>query len=409
MSANSPELRRRPKDRKGQILRVAARAFSERGYHPVGVDEIAAEVGISGPALYRHFANKYALFVAAAESSAQTLVDAARAGDDPTRPPDLRLAAIVDALVAITIENRRVGALYRWERRYLEPADRNRIREVYDQLNEVVAEPLRQLRPDLADADVVMLAAAALSTIGSISGHRTNLPTSRMQQLLADLCHAVLRTRLSPAPTEPASCTGPPGLAVTAKQERVLVEAIRVFGQRGYYDASMEEIGEAAGVNASSVYRYYPSKSALLAAAFYRSNDRVRQVITDALAESGSPAEAAANIAARYAALTFAHPHLVSVYFAEFGNLPTPQQDELRSLQRQNVGEWVHLLEQLRPADPAGARIRVHAALGLVVDIGRLVHFDTRPAQLRRVTELMTTLLFAASPDEPTTREGDRT
>src|SRR5690242_20360464 len=75
--------RRRPKNRKAQIVRVAARAFSERGYHPVGVDEIAAEVGISGPALYRHFANKYALLVAAAEAGAQQLLDAAEAADEP--------------------------------------------------------------------------------------------------------------------------------------------------------------------------------------------------------------------------------------------------------------------------------------------------------------------------------------
>src|SRR3954453_7701256 len=47
-----------PTNRRDQILREAARLFAERGFHGVGVDEIGAAVGISGPGLYRHFAGK---------------------------------------------------------------------------------------------------------------------------------------------------------------------------------------------------------------------------------------------------------------------------------------------------------------------------------------------------------------
>ncbi|MBI0385672.1 helix-turn-helix transcriptional regulator, partial [Streptomyces albiflaviniger] len=35
--------------RREQILKEAARLFAERGFHGVGVDEIGAAVGISGP------------------------------------------------------------------------------------------------------------------------------------------------------------------------------------------------------------------------------------------------------------------------------------------------------------------------------------------------------------------------
>src|SRR3954453_6563962 len=47
--------------RRDQILREAARLFAERGFHGVGVDEIGAAVGISGPGLYRHFPGKDAM------------------------------------------------------------------------------------------------------------------------------------------------------------------------------------------------------------------------------------------------------------------------------------------------------------------------------------------------------------
>src|SRR3954462_3729937 len=47
--------------RREQILSEAARLFAARGFHGVGVDEIGAAVGISGPGLYRHFAGKDAM------------------------------------------------------------------------------------------------------------------------------------------------------------------------------------------------------------------------------------------------------------------------------------------------------------------------------------------------------------
>ncbi len=399
MPGNAPAARKRPRDRRAQILQAAAQAFSRRGYHAVGIDEIAGEVGISGPALYRHYPSKYALFAAAAEHAALRLVTAAAAADDPAADPARRLAAVTTALIDTTVEHRRENAIYRWERRYLAPADRARLRGIYDRMNNAVAQPLRELRPDCPDADTDLLAAAALSTIGSISVHRTALPATRLRRLLAELCGRLVRVELPPAPAGPAPDDGGTGLAATAKRERLLIEAIRVFGRRGFNEAGVDEIGAAAGMTASSVYRYYPSKADLLAAAFHRAGDRVRQAITDALAESRTPAEALNNVAERYVSLTFAGPDGLALYFAEFANLPHHEQATLRERQRQNVDELVHLVEQLHPGDPAAARFRVHAALGMVLDLGRLVHFDTRPQQRARVTRLMTTVLTADIPN----------
>lgn len=394
MAARAPAaMPRRPKDRKAQIVRAAARAFSERGYHAVGVDEIAAEVGISGPALYRHFANKYALLVATAHYTAGALVTAARSADDPSRPGPERLRAITAALIETTIGTRREGAFYRWERRYLQLPDRKDIRAGYDALNAAIAEPLAVLRPGLPEADIAILAAAVLSVIGSISAHRTRLPAAALQDLLSTLCWSVLTVELPPAPSGPAPRRPERGLPSTSKRERLLAEAIRMFGQRGFYEVSIEEIGTAAGLNGSSAYRYYPSKAALLAVAFHRANARVLMAITDSLAESTSPRQAALRIAERYTALAFAAPELINIYFAEFANLPEPDRVELRGLQRQNVDEWAHLVSQVGVGETE-AVFRVHAALALVVDIGRLVNFDGRGEQRSRIHALMAAVLF---------------
>ncbi|WP_083883696.1 TetR/AcrR family transcriptional regulator [Nocardia higoensis] len=390
-------VRRRPKDRKAQIVRAAARAFSERGYYPVGVDEIAAEVGISGPALYRHFANKYALLVAAAENGAQQLLQVAQAADDPNLDPEPRLDALIKALSEHTIDIRREAGLYRWERRYLEVADRRRIRRVYDDLNDTVAAPIARLRPGLDQADLRILAASMMSAIASIAHHRTALSGARLLPLLRDMCWAVLRVDLPPAPPPVEQEPAPRGLPITSKREQLLTEAIRIFGRQGYHEASIEEIGAAVGINASSVYRYFSSKADLLAAAFHRTGDRVSVAITEALAESASRPDAARRIAERQAKLTFGMPEIMPVYYAEFSNLPQAEQHKLRAIQRQNILEWANLLD----GDPIEARFRVHAAIGQVIDVGRLMRFDARPAQLARVTALMEAVLLGANTREP--------
>ncbi|ONM50460.1 TetR/AcrR family transcriptional regulator [Nocardia donostiensis] len=382
--------RRRPKDRKLQIMRAAARAFSERGYYPVGVDEIAAEVGISGPALYRHFANKYALLVAAAEEGARHLLEAAQAADDPTLDAEQRLDALIRAVAEHTIDIRSEAGLYRWERRYLERADKARIKTLYDDLNAAFAEPIAQLRPDAPAEDVALLAAAVLSTIGSISAHRTALSGARLLPLLQHLAWAVARTELPPAPDAADPPPASRGLPITSKREQLLTEAIRIFGRQGYHEASIEEIGAAVGINASSVYRYFSSKSDLLAAAFHRTGDRLAVAITEALAEATGRADAADRIADRYVRLSFAMPEIMPVYYAEFSNLPQSEQHKLRAIQRQNVLEWANLLD----TDPTEARFRVHSAIGQVIDVGRLIRFDPRREHMARVHALMMAVLL---------------
>ncbi|TSE02158.1 TetR/AcrR family transcriptional regulator [Skermania sp. ID1734] len=392
--ATSPPVRRRPRDRKSQIIKVASRAFSERGYHPVGVDEIAAELGISGPAMYRHFPNKYALLVACAETGAQLLLSSTTQVDGSSAEPADQLRGVIAGLVGATVDNRRGGGLYRWERRYLEPEDRKRLRGIYDAVNAALEKPLRGLRPDLTDADAQLLTNAALSVIGSITAHRVTAPAQRLEAIVAELAWQVLTTELPPPPdpAEPPRVREP-GLTVSAKREVLLTEAVKIFSARGYHETSIEEIGAAAGMNASSVYRHFPSKAELLAAAFYRAGDRLAVSIADALAESSDARQAVERLAERYVELAFASPELIAVYFAEFGNLPESERSNLRAIQRQNVAEWVHLLIETG-IDPVDARLRVHAALGVVVDIGRLNRFDRRPATVRRVQQLVNAVVF---------------
>ncbi|MBO0802294.1 MAG: TetR/AcrR family transcriptional regulator [Nocardiopsaceae bacterium] len=45
-------------ERRDEILDAAAVLFASRGFHGVSIDDLGASVGLSGPAIYRHFASK---------------------------------------------------------------------------------------------------------------------------------------------------------------------------------------------------------------------------------------------------------------------------------------------------------------------------------------------------------------
>ena len=66
-----------------------------------------------------------------------------------------------------------------------------------------------------------------------------------------------------------------------------LIEATaRILIREGFDKASTNRIAEVAGVSVGSLYQYFPSKEALVAAVIDRHNQEVRQVVQGELAEA---------------------------------------------------------------------------------------------------------------------------
>jgi AcrR family transcriptional regulator len=72
-----------------------------------------------------------------------------------------------------------------------------------------------------------------------------------------------------------------------------LVEATaRILVRDGFDQASTNRIAHAAGVSVGSLYQYFPSKEALVAAVMERHTEAIMQVVRDAVAEvAGQPLE----------------------------------------------------------------------------------------------------------------------
>ncbi|MDD7965831.1 SACE_7040 family transcriptional regulator [Actinomycetospora lemnae] len=82
--------------RREQILTEAARLFARHGFHGVSIDGIGAAVGVSGPALYRHFPSKEGLLAEMLVGISEHLL----AGGQELAAEHADPVALLDALVA---------------------------------------------------------------------------------------------------------------------------------------------------------------------------------------------------------------------------------------------------------------------------------------------------------------------
>ncbi|WP_418602052.1 TetR/AcrR family transcriptional regulator [Mycolicibacterium sp. SCSIO 43805] len=377
----SAEIRRRPKDRKAQIARAAAEAFSEHGYHGVSMEAIAARVGISAAALYRHYAGKYELFRGAVLGLGGQLVDGTADLDGPSDldgadDEDARqqFDALVGALVDIALANRTSGGLYRWEGRYLDDADQAQLLAQIGTVHDRIHRPLARLRPGLTRRQYLTLSTAVLSVVGSIVDHRAKLPAASARELLIELAAAVAAVELpgEPVPAEPPAASRAPA-PDPSTYEALLRESLTLFHRHGYRDTGMEDIASAVGIPASGIYKYFSGKGDILAAVFRRASDRVSGELATVVASAADPHEALSAVIDSYVARTFDQPELEYVYYTERLNMSAADQRIVHDLQRSVVESWVELVVAVRPQwSPAQARFAVHAAMALVIDLGRL-------------------------------------
>ncbi|MFI0907597.1 TetR/AcrR family transcriptional regulator [Streptomyces sioyaensis] len=143
-----------PISRREQILREAARLFAERGFHGVGVDEIGAAVGISGPGLYRHFAGKDAMLAELLVGISERLLEGGRMRvAEGGESPEAVLSALIDGHIDFALDDRPLITLHDRELDRLREADRKRVRQLQRQYVELWVEVVREVYPVYAEVE----------------------------------------------------------------------------------------------------------------------------------------------------------------------------------------------------------------------------------------------------------------
>ncbi|MFI5908474.1 TetR/AcrR family transcriptional regulator [Dactylosporangium sp. NPDC051541] len=376
----------RPHNRRQIIVEAAGQVFSARGYHAASMEEIAAGVGISAPALYRHFPNKYALFAECANGMVDELVETL-----DERPAGAALPDVLAALIRVTVSHRTSGGLYRWEARYLERADRRVLRAKFAHVVARVTELVRHAYPRPEER---LRAVAALGAIGSITMHHTSIAQRRIEELLLASALRVAATDPTTAPPGPHPVDLPAPPVPRTRRAEILAAAIPLFAREGFANVTNAQIAQAVGLAPSAIYRHYPGKVDILVAACLQAAGLLTQAVERSLERATDPRQAVAALAAAYVGYCFEHNALTSVAEAEIAGLPPDVQRPLIVAQREHIAVWEQQLRTVRPElDPRQARLLVHAGFGVVVEAGRALRWQDAPGRRDLVTALVTAAL----------------
>jgi AcrR family transcriptional regulator len=191
--------------RRQQILSTAADLFAARGFHGVSMGDIGAAVGVSGPALYKHFAGKEDILGQCLLHASDQLLAGAREllSDDGGRPGPRAAAAApaaealeaLEALIArhadfaldspalIVVQEREWGALG--------TDTRAQVRKRQLAYVDVWCDALRPLRPDLSAAQARAAVQAAFGLLNS-TPHSARIGRDAMRTLLTQMARGAL-------------------------------------------------------------------------------------------------------------------------------------------------------------------------------------------------------------------------
>lgn len=189
--------------RREQILREAARLFAERGFHGVGVDEIGAAVGISGPGLYRHFAGKDAMLAELLVGISERLHEGGRMRVEESAAAglaaDATLDALIDGHIDFALDDRPLITLHDRELDRLPEADRKAVRKLQRQYVELWVGAVREVYPALTELE----ARVSVHTVFGLLNSTPHLSAASVlpdRESIAALLHRLARGALAAAP-----------------------------------------------------------------------------------------------------------------------------------------------------------------------------------------------------------------
>ncbi|MDT7538621.1 MAG: hypothetical protein QOI82_2206 [Actinomycetota bacterium] len=184
--------------RRELLLQSAADLFSAKGYHAVGIDDIGAAAGISGPGVYRHFPSKQALLEALCDRATSSMLEGARGIPAAHSEPAAALEALVDLHVDFAVARRVLLGVWTREQRALSDEVRRSLRRRLRAYEQPWREVLAQLRDDLEPDEITVAVTATLSMLNTAAIVDADVPAERLAKLLRRMALSALLARRPP-------------------------------------------------------------------------------------------------------------------------------------------------------------------------------------------------------------------
>lgn len=181
-----------PTRRREQILVEASRLFAHHGFHGTSIDGIGAAAGVSGPAIYRHFASKESLLTEMLVGISEYLLDGGRRLASTHPAPAQRLGALVEFHVDFALHRPELISVQDRDLANLPDDARRRVRALQRAYVEVWEDAIARSGPDRTPDEVRVAARAAFGLMNSTPRSAAHAPAETAAPVLTAMTLAAL-------------------------------------------------------------------------------------------------------------------------------------------------------------------------------------------------------------------------
>lgn len=178
-------------ERTDLLLRSASRLFAARGYDSVSIGEVAAEAGVSGPAIYRHFRGKSALLTDILVDISQRLLDGGASRAAVAASPRDALLALLDFHADFSLTEPDRIRIYERELAHLDAADARRVRRLQRRYVDIWVAQLQALDAALDESTALFKVQATIGLLNSTPYTRRR-QVADQKQVLTDMARRAL-------------------------------------------------------------------------------------------------------------------------------------------------------------------------------------------------------------------------
>jgi AcrR family transcriptional regulator len=192
MSIQATPRERAKADRRSALLAAAASLFAERGFARVSLEDLGAAVGVSGPAVYRHFENKQAVLGALLVGVSQDLVDGGQSVSAGAETFDEALRGLIAFHVDFAISNPDVIVVQDRDLASLASEDALAVRTLQRSYIEEWVRVLGGIHPSVPTTELRVRVRAAFGLINSTPHSARSVSRASVRGLLESMALAAL-------------------------------------------------------------------------------------------------------------------------------------------------------------------------------------------------------------------------
>ncbi|SEC09521.1 DNA-binding transcriptional regulator, AcrR family [Paramicrobacterium humi] len=181
--------------RRDALLDAAAAMFAERGFNGVSMEELGAAVGVSGPAVYRHFSSKQAVLAEILIDVSTALLEGGTRRTRREQDDEAALHALIAFHVDFALDNPDVIRVQDRDLHSLAPDEAHTVRSLQRRYVELWVGVLERLTPEVPTPRLRVRAHAAFGLMNSTPhtlDSRNTLDPGQLRAVLERMAFAAL-------------------------------------------------------------------------------------------------------------------------------------------------------------------------------------------------------------------------